>query len=528
MRLQRRMLLALALPLSLPLWAAGMGMGSPAWVMLASAMDGTTVAYARAIVPPDDACPLLEPVGEGADGSAAGVVMVPRNNPHGFAVRVCEARIAFDTGYRVRLGDRVINLPRARKQPGRIIVLGDTGCELSGDKHPHGCAKGERAEPFATVASSAANSGPVDLLLHVGDYIYRGTPHHLHFTQPDGSSRKVSVYDAGDHRPRSAHCDQAVGSGYISQNDPRSDSPDGWPNWRDDFFRPAGRLLIAAPWVFARGNHELCSRAGPGWFYFLDGGSNLPGGSGQLSCPLPKAQADPVPQLVFGQPFELDLGNLGLWVMDSANACDGFAPVEAVTQRYAQQFRQVAALAPAQRPAWLVSHRPLNAVATFDGEFGLACSDALRFGCSNQTLQAALRVSSGDLPVELRLVLSGHMHQFQASTTGESLPMSQPSQLSQLIIGNSGVSLFAEGPVGDFQYRQAERQARGVGIGRSVAGRAGAAPVPAFGYMDIRYQGDGRWQGRLMNGLEAGLVMARCGSESARRGAVCELPAASD
>ena len=30
--------------------------------------------------------------------------------------------------------------------------------------------------------------------------------------------------------------------------------------------QPAAELLATAPWVVARGNHELCSRAGLGWF----------------------------------------------------------------------------------------------------------------------------------------------------------------------------------------------------------------------------------------------------------------------
>lgn len=55
--------------------------------------------------------------------------------------------------------------------------------------------------------------------------------------------------------------------------------PDSWEAWRADFFAPAAPLLSRAPWVPARGNHELCSRAGPGWFYFLDPHSDLLGGA---------------------------------------------------------------------------------------------------------------------------------------------------------------------------------------------------------------------------------------------------------
>jgi hypothetical protein len=44
----------------------------------------------------------------------------------------------------------------------------------------------------------------------------------------------------------------------------------GWDTWQADLFDPAAKLLAAAPWVVARGNHEECRRAGQGWFRFLD------------------------------------------------------------------------------------------------------------------------------------------------------------------------------------------------------------------------------------------------------------------
>ena len=45
---------------------------------------------------------------------------------------------------------------------------------------------------------------------------------------------------------------------------------DNWAVWQKDFFDPAAPLLAAAPWVLVRGNHELCSRGGHGWFRLLD------------------------------------------------------------------------------------------------------------------------------------------------------------------------------------------------------------------------------------------------------------------
>jgi hypothetical protein len=36
------------------------------------------------------------------------------------------------------------------------------------------------------------------------------------------------------------------------------------------FLRARGAGLRAAPWIVVRGNHEICRRAGPGYFRLLD------------------------------------------------------------------------------------------------------------------------------------------------------------------------------------------------------------------------------------------------------------------
>lgn len=52
------------------------------------------------------------------------------------------------------------------------------------------------------------------------------------------------------------------GNGPNVNNSTGNPDADAWEAWWLDFFQPAGELLTAAPWVFARGNHELCSHAG--------------------------------------------------------------------------------------------------------------------------------------------------------------------------------------------------------------------------------------------------------------------------
>ena len=88
--------------------------------------------------------------------------------------------------------------------------------------------------PFASVAASAADWDP-DLIIHVGDYLYRESP--------------CPADNAG-----------CAGSPY----------GDTWATWNADFFEPAAPLLDAAPWILVRGNHEDCSREGTGWFRYLD------------------------------------------------------------------------------------------------------------------------------------------------------------------------------------------------------------------------------------------------------------------
>ena len=82
-------------------------------------------------------------------------------------------------------------------------------------------------------------------------------------------AHSVKVYDTGDLDDEDEP-EVPIGPGYWSQNMQGSPMPDIWAAWRDDFFVPASRLMKTAPWLFVRGNHELCSRAGPGWFYLLD------------------------------------------------------------------------------------------------------------------------------------------------------------------------------------------------------------------------------------------------------------------
>ncbi len=237
------------------------------YVILGQAPNGSNIAIARTVIDEAVYCPSISIVAK----SNKNTPMVPRENPNHFSVVVCEALIDFDTAYQIEFSDTVIALPVAKSNPESIQVFGDTGCKLA-TTNKAGCAKGAAAEPFKSLADAGAQEKP-DLVLHMGDYNYRGTSGDVYFTQKNATGQMQQVkqwpYDAGDGSTQGQHCGQGANTPFYSQSAVNSNYPDIWRNWHDDVFKPGKSLLAAAPWVAARGNHELCSRAGAGYFYFF-------------------------------------------------------------------------------------------------------------------------------------------------------------------------------------------------------------------------------------------------------------------
>lgn len=302
-----------------------------------------------------------------------------------------------------------------------------------------------------------------------------------------------------------------------------SPTPDTWAAWRDDFFMPAARLMKTAPWLLARGNHELCSRAGPGWYYLLDPASALLGGdNGQQSCwPQtppgwqPGAWPKP-PALPFeGQPFpihvrspmRLKLGELDIISLDSANAGDAYLyNVEA----FVGQFQQVATMLGERRPTWLVTHRPfwgvvksIKGVPVGNGPYGFI----------NVTQQAALaRAFPNGLPSNVTAVLSGHMHRFQAIGFGERRP-------PQLIVGTAGIVLSHVQPAPPLpDDKRPILVPKLDGIDAEVVG------LMDHGAMVLEPGKAGAWVGAMVS--ETGRVLATCDSSwprQSRSRSVCRL-----
>jgi hypothetical protein len=208
---------------------------------------------------------------------------------------VCEYPIPPGTR-RARVGNQRLVLPV--DNPSKIAVIGDTGCRVKGDRI-QACNDPE-VWPFATVAAKTAAAKP-QLLIHVGDYLYRESP------CPVAQQKECGGSPSGDN----------------------------WAAWNADFFKPVGALLGAAPWAFSRGNHESCARSWQGWFYYLD------------PRPFPQACPD------YSEPYLVKLGTYQLLMVDSSAARDDRVDPK-------QLAKYTSLLKPyASTNAWLVEHHPL-------------------------------------------------------------------------------------------------------------------------------------------------------------------------
>lgn len=459
-----------------------------AYVVLGSSATGAPRAHARAIVPGEAAfCPDLILAG----GSRR--TMTFRDNPHRFSVRVCEAIVPFGESSTVSWNEQP--LPAATMNPTRLLLFGDTGCKAED------CAGSTPAKPFDELAPEASAVSPrPQLILHVGDYNYRGTPGEVN------GDPNLLVYDAGDEEP-GPEC--RLDSPYVSQNAGYSDAPDSWEKWRIEFFEPAGALLSTAPFLFARGNHELCSRAGPGWFYFLDASSNLEGGT-QLACPPQGDERPPsgsvLSHLVLTEPRLVDLGTLRVAILDSANACDDFAPSTTV-DLYTEQLRTLIDHVEGGATTWILTHRPFWGVKSL-------CTDDEDDACApkriNHTLQAALTRLENEgtgFPDEVRLLVSGHMHLFQSIGFTAQSGFHRPPQI---VVGNGGVKA-SSGP-GDGPFSIDLDDAEAIGLTSTKHGFTQVRDLTA----------DGTWEGRVVN-PHKGETIADC-AQPLRDGGLCHTP----
>ncbi len=306
------------------------------WVEL-----GPHSAWIARVITNDEICPSLM-----VDSAEVHTTLRAKPNEH-FPIHVCEATIS-PHAKQIHLGKK--ELPVPKKDPQRILVIGDTGCRISKYvKKAQGCNTPE-SWPFPSIALEAARLKP-DLVIHTGDIVYR-----------------EQACPEGDH--------SCAGSPY-GQN---------WKTWESDFFIPAEPLLAEAPWVVARGNHEDCPRNWEGWFKFLDPGHYTEGHCTPAS-----------------EPYWVNIGDNQLVVADSSNLNGKSDPQE--VHRVTTLFHQVEKISSQHSNGsdrWFLTHSPIWAFE--DEESGSQPGEP--------KLTALHAAADKTFLNEFQLALAGHVHTF--------------------------------------------------------------------------------------------------------------------
>lgn len=288
---------------------------------------------------------------------------------------------------------RAVPAPKPTQDVRRIIIIADTGCRMKASENAFQPCNDPVLWPFAQVAKSAAALKP-DLVIHIGDIHYRESP------CPAGN----------------AGCaDSAWGYGLDA--------------WRADFFAPAAPLLAAAPWLYVRGNHESCFRAGQGWFRFVDSGV----WNEARSCNLIANDAD----ADFTAPFAVPVGADSQFIVFDSSKSSGkaYADSDPTFRQYAEHLKQVGRLAENKQHSYFLSHHPLLAFAPIDK------TGAAKPGGSRGLQSAFASVYPERLfPDKVDVVMHGHVHLFEALSFATKHPVS-------LVMGNSGSATEGRAPV---------------------------------------------------------------------------------
>ena len=303
------------------------------------------------------------------------------SKPSAYPVRVCEATLPAGAAS-ARVGRHRLPMPIA--EPKRIVVIGDTGCRVKASDNAYQACNDIHQYPFSRVAASAAAWKP-DLVVHVGDYLYR------------------------ENACTDAHpgCKGSVW-GY------------GWDAWNADFFAPGAPLLAAAPWVAARGNHESCARAGQGWWRLLEPRALTPG----RDCNA--AKDDDIGD--YDDPYAVPLGDgAQIIVVDSSNTSnDAFAPGSRPAAAYRDAYAKYDALAAKAPYSIMVEHHPI-----------------LAFAATQKGADIELRPGNGGIqsvwgplkpnytPANVKMLLAGHVHVWEQLSFSSDHP-------TQFVAGFSG------------------------------------------------------------------------------------------
>ena len=351
-----------------------------------------------------------------------------------FPATVCEATIPAGATH-AALAGAPLPLPPARVD--RIVVIGDTGCRLKESEKAVQACNDPRAYPFAAIAAHAAAWKP-DLVIHVGDYLYRETP------CPEGE----------------AGC---------------KDSPwgYGWDAWNADLFAPAASLLRAAPWVMTRGNHENCARGGQGWWRLLDVRPLKDG----RDCVDPVHDADND----YSPPYAVPLGDGAQVVaMDLAGGPDKpLKPEDPRTAQYDAAYTALDAFSRKARFTFMATHKPILGFGGTTKEGPVTLTPGAR------AIQSAFLARNPNLlPDGVDVLLAGHIHLW------EQVSFSSPHP-SQFITGFSGT--LEDVPTLPATLPPGARPAPGAIPDQYSVWTGG------FGYMTLERQAPDHWRAVVWN-----------------------------
>jgi len=360
------------------------------------------------------------------------------SKPSAFQKLVCEANLP-PRAHVARLGE--LPLPLAPPVIRKIVLIGDTGCRLKQADKAYQACNDPSKYPFAQVAAAAAKLHP-DLVVHVGDYLYRENPCPADQTGCTGSPW-----------------------GY------------GQDAWDADFFTPAAPLLAAAPWVVVRGNHETCVRAGQGWLRLLDPWPLTP----KRDCNDPANDDIGNYSQTYAVPLDADT-QIAVW--DSANAPSPgkpLAPDDPRAIHYAQNQSEIEAIAKQKPHTFLANHHPLLAFAAArDKTTGQIVLYPGNLGLQSVFLRAEPKL----FPQGVDLLLNGHIHVLEQLSFGGDYP-------SELVTGFSGtqediVPLPAHLP-------PTETPAPGAVVQNF------SSWVDGFGFAELERVGPGAWRIRIFD-----------------------------
>jgi hypothetical protein len=310
-----------------------------------------------------------------------------------FPILLCE--FALDDTSEAKIGLQA--LPERASNPNDVVVIGDTGCRMvHWQTQPCRTASGW---PFESIAARAAvtiaSQQRPSIIVHVGDFHYRENP----------------CLDA----------DPNCGGSPFGDN---------WATWEQEFFKPAASLLLSAPWVIVRGNHEDCARAGAGWLFFFA----LP--DQQKTA---KACEDDI------EAYQLSIGRTAsgrpriLTVLDTSHD----SQIYDIKDRCSKYRKWVEKLGQIDAEYWLALHQPLWLRGDESKDNSKEDAAASNAECIDmQTKSGLFTIRARFLDAKerrrlARLVLSGDTHvfrYFQPTDKFKFMPI-------QIVAGNSGTML---------------------------------------------------------------------------------------